>query len=988
MIFYSGVVENRLDPLKLGRCQVRIVGLHTEDKKILPTDSLPWAYPLQPVTSAAMNGIGHSPVGPVEGTWVILFFRDEEKQQPVILGTIGGIPQNKEINTNYLRDDDTVLINTETGTELRTLQGVPVVDKDGNPVYAGDSSPVQSGSGGTVVTNAATTPTANEFIGALTKDDIEKYKIAIARLESASEPGSSSNFTIEGTVGDQNYGVVNAYGRLGKYQLTGYSLAVTGYVSYVLSASSERVFPSNFKLADDTIWSGKLGLVSATSFLAAADAQETVMDEYTRFNYVELKRLGIIKDNTNPKEILGYLSVAHPDGVRRVQSLVKNSDSQDGYGNTSTDLYQLGYASLEGDKPETLPQNVPPGAEASTVPLGDTNPDGTISTGVKTDAGVVFGFKDPNLKYPLKEFLNEPDTNRLTRSEFVDKTAVGLKDSTRELKVPVAISNATWNQPESPYNAIYPFNHVYQSESGHLQEFDDTPQNERIHLFHKKGSFTEIDCNGTEVHKIVGDSYEIIDRNGYLYVKGAHNVTVDGVTNIFCRSDANVEIIGDTKIYCRNDVDMEVSGKMDLSVAETLNIRCKDLNVRVLNDANMTVNNILKLRSVSDMHITTASNMFLTTSGNMDITAKANYTMTAFQAANLSSSSNFNISTTGEVATMNFNSRKDINLYSVYGIYLFAKNRIEQRAELIFRIKCFSGSLDIEGRTLFLNSGKIATAPPIALLAEPPFLALEPLFEDIDDAGARLTPINSFFESLSTPNRKLSNSSYYETPDDGNPEKFIQQQQNSGVINPNEKPNEVEKTEQQQKPPPDGKPVSCAGFENMTEFPVSSKLSANFYLGDFVPGGGTGYICVASSPHKLQDQAGLTKAQIVCNLKGLAENVLENLIKIIPKSDIFITSGYRQLGLVGAESKTSQHPKGMACDIVLKKTPKDRKKHYDLIQEIREKVPHDQLILEYLSNGSVWIHVSYNASGSQRKQAFTMSDHKTIGTTGTFTLVV
>ena len=71
MIFYSGVVENRLDPLKLGRCQVRIVGLHTEDKKILPTDSLPWAYPLQPVTSAAMNGIGHSPVGPVEGTWVI-----------------------------------------------------------------------------------------------------------------------------------------------------------------------------------------------------------------------------------------------------------------------------------------------------------------------------------------------------------------------------------------------------------------------------------------------------------------------------------------------------------------------------------------------------------------------------------------------------------------------------------------------------------------------------------------------------------------------------------------------------------------------------------------------------------------------------------------------------------------------------------------------------------------------------------------------------
>ena len=37
MELYTGVVENRNDPLRLGRCQVRIVGLHTEDKTVLPT---------------------------------------------------------------------------------------------------------------------------------------------------------------------------------------------------------------------------------------------------------------------------------------------------------------------------------------------------------------------------------------------------------------------------------------------------------------------------------------------------------------------------------------------------------------------------------------------------------------------------------------------------------------------------------------------------------------------------------------------------------------------------------------------------------------------------------------------------------------------------------------------------------------------------------------------------------------------------------------
>ena len=95
MNFYYGVVENREDPLKLGRCQVRIVGLHTHDKSLLPTIDLPWATPMQPVISAAMNGIGWTPTGPVPGTTVIILFADQDQQQPVMIGTVGGIPQSK-----------------------------------------------------------------------------------------------------------------------------------------------------------------------------------------------------------------------------------------------------------------------------------------------------------------------------------------------------------------------------------------------------------------------------------------------------------------------------------------------------------------------------------------------------------------------------------------------------------------------------------------------------------------------------------------------------------------------------------------------------------------------------------------------------------------------------------------------------------------------------------------------------------------------------
>jgi hypothetical protein len=96
-VWWVGVVEDRMDPKKLGRLRVRIMGYHTPDKEEIPTEDLFWAYPIQPITSAAMNGIGTTPLGSVEATWVIGFFRDGNfAQDPVIFGTFGGIPKDKK----------------------------------------------------------------------------------------------------------------------------------------------------------------------------------------------------------------------------------------------------------------------------------------------------------------------------------------------------------------------------------------------------------------------------------------------------------------------------------------------------------------------------------------------------------------------------------------------------------------------------------------------------------------------------------------------------------------------------------------------------------------------------------------------------------------------------------------------------------------------------------------------------------------------------
>ena len=91
--WFVGVVEDRQDPQKVGRVRVRCLGYHTPDNVQLPTADLPWAHPMNPITSATISGVGQTPLGPVEGTWVVGFFQDGgEAQSPIIMGTLPGVP--------------------------------------------------------------------------------------------------------------------------------------------------------------------------------------------------------------------------------------------------------------------------------------------------------------------------------------------------------------------------------------------------------------------------------------------------------------------------------------------------------------------------------------------------------------------------------------------------------------------------------------------------------------------------------------------------------------------------------------------------------------------------------------------------------------------------------------------------------------------------------------------------------------------------------
>lgn len=92
-VYYAlGVIENRDDPLQMGRAQVRVFGLHPEqvrqdETRGLSTSDLPW-YPVRmPVNSAGVSGVGISQAAPVPGTLVTMEFTDPFGQYGEITGT-------------------------------------------------------------------------------------------------------------------------------------------------------------------------------------------------------------------------------------------------------------------------------------------------------------------------------------------------------------------------------------------------------------------------------------------------------------------------------------------------------------------------------------------------------------------------------------------------------------------------------------------------------------------------------------------------------------------------------------------------------------------------------------------------------------------------------------------------------------------------------------------------------------------------------------
>ena len=335
--WFVGVVEDRQDPKTLGRLRVRCLGYHTEDLVKLPTADLPWAHVMNPITSATVSGLGQTPLGAVEGSWVVGFFQDGgDAQQPIIIGTLPGVPST-------------------------------LPDKD-----------------------------------------------------------------------------------------------------------SKKGF------------------------------QDAVNAVYPKYTETDVNRLAV-GDDDNPHSSL----------------TIRQADRDLAVGTAQIDGIFAGVAQIPTDLDET--------------------------------AAIVAG----------------------------------------------RITGGSWNEPETPYDAQYPHNHVYESEGGHLREMDDTPGKERIHERHASGTGYEIHPNGSKVTRVKNDNYTITTGDDYTHIQGTQRHTTDGGVRVRVNSSGaegnnyNIEVGNNANVNVevnKGNINLTTLspdvGDININASRNLNMQVgKDMNVSVLGNA-------------------------------------------------------------------------------------------------------------------------------------------------------------------------------------------------------------------------------------------------------------------------------------------------------------------------------------------------------------------------------------------------------------------
>lgn len=354
---------------------------------------------------------------------------------------------------------------------------------------------------------------------------------------------------------------------------------------------------------------------------------------------------------------------------------------------------------------------------------------GTIA-GIPSEIGAEGkAFSDQSGRYPrnkpdLYNGLNESDVSRLARNPE-GHVSLASRRTNRTVSVPTAkapevksvldnkpppvdYQRSYWDQPQPQGNeesqVRYPYNHVWETESGHIFEVDDTPGAQRINNQHRSGTFEEITADGTRTTKIKGDDYEIVARDKNVLIRGSVNLTVEGNVKTLIKGDKYEEVDGNIFRTVRKDVVEKIGGNYITEILSDRNTQINGNNSIRISGNDVTAIDGNETISVGGTHTETiVGDTTITINSSRSETVFNKYLTVIGSSADFATAKNFNI---GAGTTMKIKSigNMDIITDASQNINVAATQTISANTQ---DIDATTGYIDYETGSIDVSSGNI-----------------------------------------------------------------------------------------------------------------------------------------------------------------------------------------------------------------------------------------------------------------------------------------
>lgn len=282
--------------------------------------------------------------------------------------------------------------------------------------------------------------------------------------------------------------------------------------------------------------------------------------------------------------IARVIDIKDPEMIGRLKIRVIHEQTgelgkkQGPYGVTNDDLLwaypisAIQSASLNHRKIKEIEKfDVPPWIEAVGLsPTGiamGTYVYGFYLDGPEQNIPLVFGTYHKMSRFPEPGDTDKllQDTDSASGGLFPDVAELAREKQTLPKEYVTNSFGLAVDEPETAYAAVYPYNLTYTTKSGHAFEIDDTPSNERIHFWHKTGSYEEINKDGRRVEKTVDSKWTIVQKDDAVHIQGNHHKEVDKNVAVTIGKDGDIIIHGDLTIQVDGNADWHVNGFLDIT---------------------------------------------------------------------------------------------------------------------------------------------------------------------------------------------------------------------------------------------------------------------------------------------------------------------------------------------------------------------------------------------------------------------------------------